>query len=155
MVLDIIVRQACGLDISSLVKYNQLLAKETENISLDKEILRLGVENALNNKGCQYIVAELNDNVVGQTLITSEWSDWRNGLIWWLQSVYVHPDYRKRGVFNSIYNYIETLAKADPTVKGLRLYVMKDNLIGLNTYQSIGMINSGYLVYEKFDLSHI
>jgi ribosomal protein S18 acetylase RimI-like enzyme len=83
-------------------------------------------------------------------MITSEWSDWRNGVIWWIQSVYVSPDYRKRGVFQNILNYIENLAKEIPEIKALRLYVMKENQIARKAYRSLGMNNSGYLVYEKY-----
>ena len=149
MAPDILVRAADGLDISTLIEYNRALADETENISLDKDILRLGIEKALELKDCHYFVAELDGKIVGQTMITSEWSDWRNGVMWWMQSIYVHPDYRKQGVFQSIFKYIETLAGKNPEVKALRLYVMQDNQAGRSTYQNLGMKNSGYVVYEK------
>ena len=149
MAPDILVREADGSDISTLIEYNRALADETENISLDKDILRLGITRALELKDCHYFVAELDGKIVGQTLITSEWSDWRNGEMWWMQSVYVHPDYRKRGVFQSIFKHIETLAGKTPEVKALRLYVMQDNQAGRSAYQKLGMKNSGYVVYEK------
>lgn len=149
MALDILVREADGSDISTLIEYNRALADETENISLDKDILRLGIEKALELKDCHYFVAELDGKIIGQTMITSEWSDWRNGMMWWMQSVYVHPDYRKQGVFQSIFKYIETLAWKNPEVKALRLYVMQDNQAGRSVYQNLGMKNSGYVVYEK------
>ena len=109
----------------------------------------MGIEKALDLKDCHYFVAELDGKIVGQTMITSEWSDWRNGVMWWMQSVYVHPDYRKRGVFQSIFKYIETLAANDPEVKALRLYVMQDYHTGQSAYRNLGMKNSGYVVYEK------
>jgi len=149
MAPDILVREADGSDISTLIEYNLALADETENIALDKDILRLGIERALELKDCHYFVAELDGKIVGQTMITSEWSDWRNGVMWWMQSIYVHPDYRKQGVFQSIFKYIETLAGKNPEVKALRLYVMQDNEAGRSTYQNLGMKNSGYVVYEK------
>jgi len=149
MAADILVREADGSDISTLIEYNRALADETEHISLDKDILRLGIEKALELKDCHYFVAELDGKIVGQTMITSEWSDWRNGVLWWMQSIYVHPDYRKRGVFQSIFKYIETLAGKTPEVKALRLYVMQDNQAGRSAYQNLGMKNSGYVVYEK------
>ena len=147
--LNIIIREACESDLSILIEYNRALAKETENLSLNTNVLRLGIQNALKLENCHYFVAELDGNVVGQTMITSEWSDWRNAEMWWLQSVYVHPDYRKRGVFHSIFKYIEIISKKNHSVKSLRLYVMQNNVVGLKTYRNIGMDDSGYLVYEK------
>ena len=149
MAPDILVREADGSDLSILIEGNRALADETENILLDKDILRLGIARALALKDCQYFVAELDRKIVGQTMITSEWSDWRNGVMWWLQSVYVHPEYRKQGVFQSIFKYIETLAEKNPEVKALRLYVMQDNQAGKSVYQNLGMKNSGYVIYEK------
>ena len=149
MPLNIIIREACESDLSSLVEYNLALAKETENLDLNKDTLRLGIQNSFALQGCHYFVAETEGNVVGQTMITSEWSDWRNGTIWWMQSVYVHPSYRKQGVFSKIFKHIETIAKKKSTIQSLRLYVMQNNQAGLKTYQSVGMNNTGYLVYEK------
>ncbi len=106
MVTDIFVREAEQSDVSTLIEYNLSLADETESISLDKNILRLGIEKALELNDCRYLVAELDNKIVGQTMLTSEWSDWRNGVIWWMQSVYVNPSYRKRGVSQSILKYI-------------------------------------------------
>ena len=149
MVTDIFVREAEQSDVSTLIECNLSLADETESISLDKNILRLGIEKALELNDCRYLVAELDNKIVGQTMLTSEWSDWRNGVIWWMQSVYVNPDYRKRGVFQSILKYIENLAEKTPEVKALRLYVMDDNQIARRAYQNLGIKNSNYLVYEK------
>ena len=149
MVPQIFVREANQSDISTLIGYNLSLAEETESILLDKNLLRLGVEKALKLNDCRYIVAELDNKIVGQTMITSEWSDWRNGVIWWMQSVYVNPDYRKQGVFQNIFKYIENLADDIPEIKALRLYVIDDNQIARKAYQNLGMKNSGYLVYEK------
>ena len=114
-----------------------------------KDTLRLGIEKALELDDCRYLVAELDNKIIGQTMVASEWSDWRNGVIWWMQSVYVNPDYRKRGVFQSILKHIENLAEKIPEVKALRLYVMDDNQIAQRVYQNLGMNNSNYLVYEK------
>ena len=149
MVTDIFVREAEQSDVSTLIECNLSLADETESISLDKNILRLGIEKALELNDCRYLVAELDNKIVGQTMLTSEWSDWRNGVIWWMQSVYVNPGYRKRGVFQSILKYIENLAEKTPEVKALRLYVMDDNQIARRAYQNLGIKNSSYLVYEK------
>ena len=133
-----------------MTDHNRALANETEKITLDEGILRLGIEKALEHEDCQYFVAELNGEIVGQSMITSEWSDWRNGVMWWIQSAYVDPNHRQRGVFQSILKYIEALVEKHPEVKGLRLYVKKDNTVGVNAYESLGIKNSGYLIHEKY-----
>ena len=150
MSLTITIREAYDSDLLTLIEYNRALAKETENLSLDTDVLRLGIKTALKLENCYYFVAEIErGNVIGQTMITSEWSDWRNSEMWWIQSVYVHPDYRKQGVFRRIFMHIENISTKSHPVKSLRLYVMKNNLVGIETYKSLGMNNSGYLVYEK------
>ena len=149
MVRDVLVREANVSDISILVGYNQAMASETENIILNEDTLRLGIEKVIKLKDCHYFVAELDGKIVGQSMITSEWSDWRNGVMWWIQSVYVNPDYRKKGVFTSILNYIETLVAKQPEVKALRLYVMQSNEVGISAYENLGMKNTSYVVYEK------
>ena len=143
------IREASIKDIPILVKNNQALARETENIQLHSEILSAGVSNSLKREDCNYFVAELNGEVVGQTMITYEWSDWRNGVMWWIQSVYVQPEHRKKGVFRLLFKHIEHLAKNRSDVKALRLYVMRNNLSGKNTYKTLGMQDSGYILYEK------
>ena len=149
MVRDVLVREANVSDISILVGYNQAMASETENIILNEDTLRLGIEKVIKLKDCHYFVAELDGKIVGQSMITSEWSDWRNGVMWWIQSVYVNPDYRKKGVFTSILNYIETLVAKQPEVKALRLYVMQSNEVGISAYENLGMKNTSYVIYEK------
>jgi ribosomal protein S18 acetylase RimI-like enzyme len=147
--MEITIREACAEDIALLVQNNMALAEETEALHLDKSVLTKGIEQALNRAECHYFVAEVFGKVVGQTMITYEWSDWRNGIIWWIQSVYVLPETRKQGVFKSLFNHIENLARNHDQVKALRLYVMQDNSRGQNTYQSLGMNDSGYIVFEK------
>jgi ribosomal protein S18 acetylase RimI-like enzyme len=148
---EINIREAHKDDLSILVKNNQALAEETEALKLDADVLRLGIEQALNREECHYFVAEIAKQVVGQTMITYEWSDWRNGIIWWIQSVYVDPDHRKQGIFRTLFKHIENLAKINPQVKALRLYVMHNNNAGQETYQSLGMNDSGYIIFEKED----
>ena len=149
MASNIKIREASINDIPTLAKNNEALARETENIQLHSEILFAGISNALKREDCHYFVAELNGEVVGQTMITYEWSDWRNGVMWWIQSVYVQPEYRKKGIFRSLFKHIEHLAENQSNVKALRLYVMGNNLSGINTYKTLGMQDSGYIVYEK------
>ena len=153
MPIDIRIREAGKSDISVLSEFNQALAKETEDMQLNPETLASGISNALDRDECHYFIAELNGEVVGQTMITYEWSDWRNGIMWWIQSVYVRPDCRNKGVFRALFYYVEQLAKKHPDVKALRLYVMQNNLSGKNTYAALGMNDSGYVVYEKEDLN--
>ena len=150
--MNLKIREAVKSDITILAKNNQALAYETENINLNLDIITSGVSNALNREDCHYFVAEINKMVVGQTLITYEWSDWRNGLIWWMQSVFVLFNFRKQGIYKNLFNHIENLARNNPKVKALRLYVIKNNQSGIKTYEALGMKDSGYIVYEKEDL---
>ena len=100
MIYEIKIREASINDIPILTQNNQALAHETENINLQRGVLIAGISNSLDRKDCHYFVAELNGEVVGQTMITYEWSDWRNGVMWWIQSVYVKPEHRKKRSFS-------------------------------------------------------
>jgi GNAT superfamily N-acetyltransferase len=153
MPINIKIREAVKPDIPVIAEFNQALAKETENIQLNAEILASGISNALDRDECHYFIAELNGQVIGQTMITYEWSDWRNGIMWWFQSVYVQPEHRGKGIFRALFNHVEQLAKKHPDVKALRLYVMQNNLSGKDTYAALGMTDSGYIVYEKKGLN--
>lgn len=82
-------------------------------------------------------------------MVTYEWSDWRNGVLWWIQSVYVHPDFRRKGVFSALYRNVQSLALSTDDVRGLRLYVEHNNKNAQQTYQTLGMINPGYIVMES------
>ena len=153
MFSEVSIREANKGDLAILVQNNQALAEETEALLLNKDVLREGIEQALKRKECHYFVAVIGEKVVGQTMITYEWSDWRNGIIWWIQSVYVLPAHRKQGIFRVLFKHIENLAKVNPQVKALRLYVMHNNNSGQDTYQSLGMNESGYIVFEKEDFA--
>ena len=146
------IREAEKTDIPILAQHNQALANETENIKLNNKIILSGVSKALDREDCHYFVAEFNGEVAGQIMITYEWSDWRNGVMWWIQSVYVRPEYRSKGVFRALFNHIEQLARNRTDVKALRLYVMQNNHSGKKTYEALGMRDSQYIVYEKMDL---
>lgn len=152
MTNEISIREAVTSDIPILAQHNQALANETENIQLHSETILSGVSNALDREDCHYFVAEINGEVAGQTMVTYEWSDWRNGVMWWIQSVYVRPEFRNKGIFRALFRHIEQLARNRPDVRALRLYVMQDNQSGKSTYTALGMQNSGYIVYEKEDL---
>ena len=125
------------------------LAAETERVELDRDRLLLGVRAVLEDpaKGF-YTVAETETTVVGQMMITFEWSDWRNGTFWWIQSVYVHPEYRRRGIFSRLYRNVLDEARNSGTVCGLRLYVEKENKQAQRTYQRLGMQKAIFDMYE-------
>lgn len=144
-----IIREARPEDAEKIAQYNRAMAWETEKKELDAATVLKGVQGGLAQPNlCRYFVAELDGRVVGQALITYEWSDWRNGELWWIQSVYVHPDHRRRGIFRELFQHIQTLAQNHPRVRGLRLYVETSNQIGMNVYHNLGMVNAGYHVYE-------
>jgi GNAT superfamily N-acetyltransferase len=144
------IREGRPEDAQIIADYNQQMALETEGKELDSETVRKGVEQGLTQtEKCRYFVAEVEGKVIGQAMVTSEWSDWRNGDLWWIQSVYVHPGSRRQGIFKKLYQYIETLARENTNVRGLRLYVEEENSEGQAVYKKLGMLHAGYHVYEK------
>ena len=152
---EIEVRGARGGDVERLVDFNLRLAAETEGKELDRETLRAGVEAVLHEAAAggasrgRYLVAAIGGRVVAALMHTREWSDWRNGFVWWLQSVFVEPEFRRRGVFRSLYEALRREAEADATVVGLRLYVEQENRVAQATYLGLGMLQSGYVVMEE------
>ena len=124
-------------------------ALETEAKTLDDVLLRQGVAAVFDSdeKGF-YLVAEANGSVVGSLLITYEWSDWRNGMFWWIQSVYVAPDLRRKGVYRALHRHVEAAARRTPGVCGIRLYVESENAAAQNAYHQLGMVRTGYLMFE-------
>ena len=126
--MELTVRDAGPDDAAVIAAFNSAMAEETEGKSLDPDIIGPGVANLLaDGRRGRYWVAENDGVVVGQIMVTYEWSDWRNGNLWWIQSVYVHPDWRRKGVFSALYHHVESLASADPDAIGLRLYVEENN----------------------------
>ena len=153
--MNIIIRPASVSDAVIIAEFNAFMAKETENLELDRELLRRGTEALLadSSKGIYYL-AETGDKVIGQLMVTYEWSDWRNATFWWIQSVYVLPEYRKNGVFRKLYQYIESLARTRGDVCGLRLYVDTSNKRAQQTYETIGLKRSHYQMMDMdFDLN--
>lgn len=137
-------------DVPVIVEYNQRMAMETESKKLDSETLKKGVEQGLRQpEKCRFFVAETQERVVGQAMITYEWSDWDNRDLWWIQSVYVHPDHRRQKVFTQLYRHIESLACETNQVRALRLYVKEDNAVGQAVYKKLSMSYTGYHVYER------
>ena len=147
--MELTVRDAGPDDAAVIAAYNSAMAEETEGKSLDPDIIGPGVANVLADGGRgRYWVAEKNGVVVGQIMVTYEWSDWRNGNLWWIQSVYVPPEWRRKGVFSTLYHHVESLAAADPEAIGLRLYVEENNTRAQHTYEALGMVKPNYLVME-------
>ncbi len=125
------------------------MAQETENKALDPQVVEEGVRVLLHQPGKgQYFLAVIESRVVGSLLIKYEWSDWRNASFWWIHGVYVEPTSRRQGVYSAMHNHIMRLAKSDPAVCGVRLYVDRDNKAARSTYNRLGMSKSRYDMYE-------
>lgn len=147
------VRLAESRDLDVIIEFNRLLALESEGKALDPSLLRPGVAAGLAHPAkCKYFVAEDNGKVLGQMAITYEWSDWRNGWFWWVQSVYVRPESRQRGVFRTLFEHVQGAARKDPEVIGIRLYVEHENRGAQEVYRRLGMEATGYQVLEKYPL---
>lgn len=148
--MEIRIRAAELSDVPILAEYNARMAEETEQLRLDRARLLRGVEAVVRDaaKGF-YLVAEAGGEPVGQLMITYEWSDWRNGIFWWIQSVYVRQDARKQGVFSALYRHVHDLASSRGDVCGLRLYVEHENRRAQRTYQSLGMRETPYRMLEE------
>ena len=148
--MSISVREASLSDVDIIVEYNRRLAQETEGKSLDLDVLTAGVSRGFADEGrIRYWLAESEDGrVVGQVGATREWSDWRNGWIWWLQSVYVHADVRAQGVFRALFEHVKQQAQNTPEVIGIRLYMEVNNHKARRTYESLGFHLGEYEVGE-------
>ena len=146
---DISIRPATPADAEFLVRGNASMALETEHLSLDLDRLRDGVHALFEDtaRGLYYI-AEIDGRRVGQMMITYEWSDWRNGVFWWIQSVWVEPAFRGQGVFKALYGHVEAKARQDNGVCGLRLYVEHENTRAQATYERCGMKRTVYQMFE-------
>src|SRR5258708_2247754 len=146
------IRRATARDASMLIAFNRAMALETEHKDLWPRVIGAGVRGLLRRPDSGfYSVAELGGQVIGALMVTKEWSDWRNGDFWWIQSVYVIPEYRRRGVYRHMYAYLRKLAAGDRAVVGFRLYVEQDNRRAQSTYRASGMERTHYLVYEHLN----
>ena len=125
------------------------MALETEGRLLDTEACRRGTEQVLAGAvPAYYLVAELDGELAGQLMVTTEWSDWRDGVFWWIQSVYIAPRFRRRGIYRALYGHLLAEARRDPAVCGLRLYVDRGNAAAKEVYRSLGMHPTDYELYE-------
>jgi ribosomal protein S18 acetylase RimI-like enzyme len=144
------IRLATVTDIDTIVQFNRAMASETEMKELSLDVVRSGVTAVVSDPALgRYFLSMDGAEINGQLMLTTEWSDWRNGQVWWIQSVYVRPDYRRRGVFRALYRHIEQLAGATVGVVGLRLYVEHNNRVAQSVYNELGMRDAGYVVLEK------
>jgi GNAT superfamily N-acetyltransferase len=147
------VRSGTPLDAKAVVDFNLRLAAESEDLHLPRAVVERGVERALSDASlARYFIAEVSTShgvsIVGQTMVTYEWSDWRDGLIWWIQSVYVTPEARERGVFKALHERVRGEARMAGAV-GLRLYVLDSNARAREVYRRRGMDDSHYRVLEE------
>lgn len=150
-------RLAEARDAQTLVEFNRAMARETEAKDLAVDVLTAGVENLLRSPQYGfYVVAEYysgeqenHGEVVASLMVTYEWSDWRDGLFWWIQSVYVKPRFRRQGVYRRLYEFVKSSAAAARDVRGFRLYVEKENRIAQQTYEQLGMTETHYKMFEE------
>jgi len=156
------VRDARSDDVPLLTQWAAAMALETEHKRLDPATLGAGIESGLADPAkARYFIAmsevtvgggETIAGAAGTLMLTREWSDWRNGDWWWIQSVYVPESHRRQGVFAALYAHVQQLARDTPGVVGLRLYVERDNATAQRTYESLGMVDAGYRLFEaEFD----
>lgn len=151
---DIALRQATRSDIELLVEFNRAHAAEVEDRGLNPEVLRKGIGHLMDEpRDGFYLIAEAPDATgavepAGTLMVTKEWSDWRNAHFWWIQSVYVHPQHRRRGLYSALHNEVARQARA-ANACGLRLYVEKENTGAQATYRAHGMDATYYLMFEE------
>jgi len=152
--MSITIRRATPDDAGIMVAFNAALAWETEEKRLKPEVVAAGVAAVFADptRGFYTVAVDEVGEVIGQTMVTFEWSDWRNGWFWWIQSVYVRDDARRKGVFRALYKDIERQAATDATVIGLRLYLERTNDRAQSVYANLGMTDSGYSLMEEYPL---
>ncbi|MCD6180629.1 MAG: GNAT family N-acetyltransferase [Bacteroidales bacterium] len=147
--MNIQIRKAKETDLPTIVEFQLAMALETENLRLDKTTVEKGVFAAFKDsaKG-QYFVAEIDGEIAASLMITPEWSDWRNGLVYWIQSVFVKENFRRLGIYRKMYEHIQNLVNTDENVRGIRLYVDKTNIRAQKTYKNTGMNGEHYQLFE-------
>jgi len=150
MAKEIEVRLAQGRDAEAIAGFNVAMAQETEGKELSPDVVRRGVQGLLDNPAYGfYVVAETGGEVVGSLMITYEWSDWRCSVFWWIQSVYIQPDYRREGVFSKLYKFLQGKARQAAEVCGLRLYFERSNETAQAAYTKLQMTETNYGIFEE------
>lgn len=144
-----IVRKALPQEAQQIISFQIAMALETEGIHLDPKTVTDGVKAVFadHSRG-NYFVVEESSMVIASLLTTYEWSDWRNGTVLWIQSVYVVPEFRRKGTYTKLYGHIRTMVQHDPSLKGIRLYADKGNLTAQKVYERLGMTADHYQLYE-------
>ena len=147
--MNIKIRPGLLFDIDTIAEYQVKMAFETENMKLDPATVNLGVTAVMDDPGKgKYWLAEIDGKVAGCLLKIPEWSDWRNGTVLWIHSVYVHPDFRKHGVYKAMYGHLKQMVDEDHDLRGLRLYVDKTNIQAQKVYEALGMSGEHYHLFE-------
>ncbi len=147
--MSITIQKAYPQDNETIAQFQFEMALETESLKLDKDTLRNGVKAVFDHPHLgKYFIAKNNKETVASLLITYEWSDWRNAQIWWIQSVYVKPEHRRKGIFTAFYEFIKQEVAQDNSIGGIRLYVDKSNISAQKTYQKVGMNGEHYQLFE-------
>ena len=142
-------REARASDVSTIVDFQIAMARETEELDLDRDVCMRGVHAVFEDASRgRYFLAESDGVVIASLMITYEWSDWRNGMVWWIQSVYVIAELRGQGVYAGLYEHVKTFVNADPSIRGIRLYVDKRNSRAQQVYARLGMNGEHYSVFE-------
>ena len=148
--MSVTIRRATPADARLIAAFNVAMARESEDRALDAALLEQGVRHVLlEPRDGFYLVAEVDGEAAGSLMVTYEWSDWRNGCFWWIQSVYVLPEFRRRGVYTRMHAQVRDAALADRHACGIRLYVEKDNAGAQATYSQLGMTETDYRLFEE------
>lgn len=146
---EITYRDALPADRDAIVDFQIAMARETEGVALDREVCSRGVEAVFTDPSLgRYFVAESEGRVAASLLITYEWSDWRNGMVWWIQSVYVRPENRRQRIYAGLYEHVKRMVESRPDVRGIRLYVDRRNAAAQEVYARLGMNGEHYQVFE-------
>jgi len=147
--MELKIRLAKIDDSHTIAGFQLKMAIETENLKLDNETVQKGVKAVFEKPELgQYFIAETDGKIIASMLTTFEWSDWRNAQVWWLQSVYVLPEFRQKGIFKKMYEFVKILADMNENVGGIRLYVDKTNVRAQEVYKAVGMNGEHYQVFE-------
>ncbi|HET6470604.1 MAG TPA: N-acetyltransferase [Pseudomonadales bacterium] len=145
------IRRGTHADADLLTRFNHAMAQESEDKPLDLARLKAGITALLDSPADGYylIADDERGEPAGALMLTFEWSDWRNGRFWWIQSVYVRPEHRRKGVYSALHAHVRDAARADPKACGLRLYVERENTGAQATYRAMGMVETHYRLYEE------
>lgn len=142
-------REASPADANDIIDFQLAMARETEDLELERDVTTRGVHAVFADPSLgRYFVAEEDGRVVASLMITYEWSDWRNGVVWWIQSVYVRPELRQKRVYAGLYAHVKQMVEAEPSIRGIRLYVDNRNQRARQVYARLGMEGEHYRVFE-------